>query len=101
MNKYRVKITDSKSNTFEKVYHINNSGTKPRDPNDFQQIEEYLINNKEFLQDIIDSDILYPCQYERFKNSAKACKYLFLEFSTFKFSSIIILSSFNLEESIA
>lgn len=56
MNKYRVKITDSKSNTFEKVYHINNSGTKSMDP-DFLQIEEYLINNTEFLQDIIDSDI--------------------------------------------
>ena len=56
MNKYRVKITDSKSHTFEKVYEIP-SNYPISSPTDFLPIESFLFNNEEFLQDIIDSNI--------------------------------------------
>ncbi len=56
MNKYRVKITDSKSHTFEKVYEVPSS-YPINNPTDFLPIESFLFNNEEFLQDIIDSDI--------------------------------------------
>lgn len=56
MNKYKVKITDSKSHTFEKVYKMP-SMYPINNPADFYPVEKYLLDNEDFLQDIIDSDI--------------------------------------------
>lgn len=56
MNKYRVKITDSKSHNLEKVYEVP-SNYPINNQTDFLPIESFLFNNEEFLQDIIDSDI--------------------------------------------
>lgn len=56
MNKYKVKITDSKSHTLEKVYEMPNSYII-NNPTDFHPVEDFLINNEKFLQDLVDSDI--------------------------------------------